>query len=239
MTICVRNGSRLMAQTTWTHARVRLFGGFVDTAPYFGGEIPRRPENPNFLGVNRRFQAERAKYWKFHVIETTTSISTKFCTTIETIKWSSWVVPMGAQQIQGGGRPPFWKKREIAISLQPFNRFWWNLAWWRTLAPYRGSTVKILFFLFLKIQDGGGRHHEKSQTLRYLRNCLTDLYEIWYGGAKWVSLTAQTVTDWMSKIQDGRQLPFWKPLNHHISATFWPILINFGKMMHVGPQRLA
>ena len=35
------------------------------------------------------------------------SISTKFCTTIETIKNSSWVVPIGAQQIQDGGRPPF------------------------------------------------------------------------------------------------------------------------------------
>jgi len=28
-------------------------------------------------------------------------------------------------------------------------------------------------------QDGGGRHLEKSQKLRYLRNGLTDLYEIW------------------------------------------------------------
>jgi len=71
----------------------------------------KSPENPNFWGVNRRFQAKRAKYWKFYVIETTASISTKFCTTIETIKWSSWVVPIGAQQIQDGGRPPLWKNR--------------------------------------------------------------------------------------------------------------------------------
>jgi len=28
---------------------------------------------------------------------------------------------------------------------------------------------------------------KKSQKLRYLRNGLTDLYEIWYDGAKWVS----------------------------------------------------
>ena len=49
------------------------FGGFVDIAPHFRGEIP---ENPNFWGVNRRFQAKRAKYWKFHVIETTASILT-------------------------------------------------------------------------------------------------------------------------------------------------------------------
>jgi len=36
------------------------FGGFVDIALHFlGGESP---ENPNFGGVNRRFQAKRAKY---------------------------------------------------------------------------------------------------------------------------------------------------------------------------------
>ena len=80
------------------------FGGFVDIAAHFGGEIP---ENPNFWGVNRRFQAKRAKYWKFHAIETTVSISTKFCTTIETTKKSPWVVPIGAQQIQDSGRTPF------------------------------------------------------------------------------------------------------------------------------------
>ena len=60
------------------------FGSFVDIAPHFRGEIPRKP------------QAKRAKYWKFHVIETNASISTKFCTTIETIKKSSWVVPIAA-----------------------------------------------------------------------------------------------------------------------------------------------
>jgi len=42
-------------------------------------------------------------------------------------------------------------------------------------------------FQFLKIKDGGGRHLEKSQTLRYIRNDLTNLYEIWYTDAKWVS----------------------------------------------------
>jgi len=66
--------------------------------------------NTNFCGVNRRFRAKRAKYLKFHAIETTASILTKFGVTIETTKWSSWVVPVGAQQSQDGGRPPFWKK---------------------------------------------------------------------------------------------------------------------------------
>jgi len=37
----------------------------------------------------------------------------------------------------------------------------------------------------LKIQDGGGRHLEKLQKSRYIRNGLTDLYEIWSADAKW------------------------------------------------------
>ena len=142
------------------------------------------PKTPILEGVNRRFQAKRAKYWKFHVIETTASIWNKLGITRETTKWSSWVVLVGAQQIQDGGRPPFSKKTLITISLRPFDRCWWNLAR-RTLAPGSGSTVKNVDFL--KIQDGGGRHLEKSQKLRYLRKGLTDLYESWYADAKWAS----------------------------------------------------
>jgi len=38
----------------------------------------------------------------------------------------------------------------------------------------------------LKIQNGGGRHLEKSQKSRYLRDGLTDLYKIWYADAECV-----------------------------------------------------
>jgi len=41
-------------------------------------------QNPNFGGMNRRFQAKLAKYCKFYIIETTALILTKFGTTIET-----------------------------------------------------------------------------------------------------------------------------------------------------------
>jgi len=73
------------------------FWGFVDIVPYFAGKIPPKPQfwGWGFGGMNRRFQAKRAKYCKFHVIETIAWILTKFGTTIETIKWSSWVVPIG------------------------------------------------------------------------------------------------------------------------------------------------
>jgi len=104
--------SRLMAQTTRSRAAMCLLGVSLTLLLILG---MKSPENPNFWGVNRRFPAKRAKYWKFHVIETTASISTKFRTMIETTKMSSRVVPVGAQQIQDGGRPPFWKK--------PLNRY--------------------------------------------------------------------------------------------------------------------
>ena len=60
----------MVAQTTWSRTKVRLLE-FVDIAL-------------NFWGLNRSFQAKRAKYWKCHIIETTASIPTKFCITIET-----------------------------------------------------------------------------------------------------------------------------------------------------------
>jgi len=80
------------------------FGGFVDIAPHFGCEMP---PNPNLWGVNRRFQAKRAKYLKFHVIETTASSLTKFGITIETIN-----------------RPPINPRWQTAVILKknPLNR---------------------------------------------------------------------------------------------------------------------
>ena len=122
--------SRFMAQTTRTRARMCLLGVSLTLLPILG---VKSPENLNFWGVNRRFQAKRAKYWKFHVIETTASISTKFCKTIETIKWSSRVVPIGAQQIQNGGRPPFSKTVKspyLCNRLTDFDEIWYSDAYW-------------------------------------------------------------------------------------------------------------
>jgi len=62
-----------------------------------------------------------------------------------------------------------------------FDEIWHDDARW-TLAA-----INRLNFEFLKIQDGGGRQLEKSQESRYLRNGLTDLYQVWCAGAKWVS----------------------------------------------------
>jgi len=47
-------------------------------------------KNPQFWGVNRRFQAKLAKSKNVHIIKTTASIPTKFCTVIKTTKCPSW-----------------------------------------------------------------------------------------------------------------------------------------------------
>ena len=61
-----------------------------------------------------------------------------------------------------------------------FDKIWYGDAHWPLTADLS------LNLEFLKIQNGGGRHLEKSQNSRHLRNGLTDLYEIWYADAKCV-----------------------------------------------------
>ena len=54
------------------------FGGFRWYCfPFWVWNPPPQKKN-NFGAVNRRFQGKRAKHWKFHIIETTASISIKF-----------------------------------------------------------------------------------------------------------------------------------------------------------------
>jgi len=158
--------SRLMAQTTRTRTRVCLLGVSLILLPHFGAEILSKPQ---FWGVNRRFQAKRAKYWKFHAIETTASILTKFGTTIDTTKWSSWVVPVGAKQIQDGGRP-------FDPILMKFGKV-------THTAPL--TAVRPLKFRIFENPRWRRPPSRKSQKSRYLHNGLTDLYEIWYANAKW------------------------------------------------------
>jgi len=81
-----------MAQTTRIRARMCLLAVSLILRPILG---VKAPENRNFGGVNGRFQAKRAKYLKFHLTDTAESILTKVDTTIETTKWSSWVVQIG------------------------------------------------------------------------------------------------------------------------------------------------
>jgi len=49
----------LMAQATWIRARMCPSGVSLTLLPILGVKYPK---NPNFWGVNGRFQAKRAKY---------------------------------------------------------------------------------------------------------------------------------------------------------------------------------
>ena len=55
---------------------------------------------------------------------------TKFCmmTNIRPLELAYQLFKNQFLKIRDGGRLPFWKTLN-AISLQPFNRFWWNLVW--------------------------------------------------------------------------------------------------------------
>jgi len=83
---------------------------------------------------------------------------------------------------------------------------WWNLAQWH-IGPHRGSFVKITIFFksnmataaMLKITKIAISPQQFDQSVRNLvRWCKMGL------------LTSQTLQNWISKIQDGGQLPFWK-----------------------------
>jgi len=87
----------------------------VDFCVCMGNEHSlKSPENPNFWGVNRRFQAKLAKYLKFHVIETTASISNQILHN-----------DRDHQEVVAGGpnrRPTNPRWRTAAILKKPLNR---------------------------------------------------------------------------------------------------------------------
>ena len=104
---------------------------------------------------------------------------------------------------------------------------WWNLARWRTLAPYSGLVVKILNFWKFKMAAAAIWNIRKiAISPQWFDRSLRNL----------VLLTAPTVKkNRISQIQDGGRPPFWKkPLNRHISATVWPIFIRLGIVTHIG-----
>ena len=78
---------------TWVVLDKGPLNGCVCVLPILG---VNSSENPNFCDVNRWLQAKRAKYCQFYVSETAAWILPTFCITIETIKCSSWVVPIDA-----------------------------------------------------------------------------------------------------------------------------------------------
>jgi len=57
---------------------------FVGIEAHLGDQIVKK----QFWGVNRHFPVKRAKYRNVNIIKTTASIITKFCTVIQTPKYS-------------------------------------------------------------------------------------------------------------------------------------------------------
>ena len=123
-------------------ARMCLFGSHCCHSPFRGSNPPKPP----FGGVNRLFQAQRAKYWNLHIMKTTASITTKFCTTLKTTTCSSWVVQIRSKQIQDGGPLPFRKKVKSQYVRKNFDWFWCNLARCRKLFPVGDRLLKLWIF---------------------------------------------------------------------------------------------
>jgi len=124
---------RSIRHMTPFHVRMFVLGVLLIYLPFYWAKCP---QNRTFGGMNKHFQAKHEiLYSKFHIIETTAWIPTKFCTQVKTTKYASWVVQKRGKQIQDGGPPPSWK-------LQPFDRFCWNFCC-NTLALLTLSAVKI------------------------------------------------------------------------------------------------
>ena len=160
--------------------------------------------------MNRNFQAKRAKYSNFCIFDKTNAIATKFCTVIKTTKFSLWVVPKFAPQIQNGGQPPFWKTFN-AISLQPFDWFWWNLVWWCILALQNWWKTKNWKISKSKMADGG---HLKNRKIALSQKLFG---QFWRNFAWWhIWILQKLPADQkikLLKVQDGGRPPFWKLLN--------------------------
>jgi len=98
------------------------------------------PENPNFGGVNMRFQAKLEKILKV-------SCYRNSCIDFDQILHNDGdhqvvvgVVPIGTQQIQDGGRPPFKKTVKspyLCNRLTDFDEIWHSDVYWTLQQMYR------------------------------------------------------------------------------------------------------
>jgi len=120
----------------------------------------RESKNPKnqFGGVNRCFQAKLAKSKNVHIIKTTASIPTTFCTVIQTTKCPSWVVPHTHYKSDGRHLEKS-KNSHISSAVWAISTKYGKLVQFDPLERPDRSKFEIS-----KIQDGGGRHFEKSKN---------------------------------------------------------------------------
>ena len=83
---------------------------------------------------------------------------------------------------------------------------------------------------FLITQCGIGRRKPSCQKPSSIRPVVLIQYQL---------ATDRRTDTRLQQIQRASIAPFWKQLNHHISATVWLILLKFGTVTHIGPlQRI-
>jgi len=170
-----------MAQTTRTRARMCLFWNFSHCSP-FRGLKPQKTILGAWIGV---FKPKSRNRKNVHIIKTTASIPTEFCTVIKTTKCPSWVVLTHAWQIQDGGRPPSLKNWKIAISQPRLERFWRSLAGWCSSTFLTVRPLKMWNFKNPRWRRPRSWKIEKSP---YLGRGLIDFVEIWHADAVRLSL---------------------------------------------------
>ena len=128
------------------------------------------------------------------------------CIRDRTTKWSSWVVTVGAQQIQDGGWPPFWKKSVkspyVCDRSTDFDEIWSDDARWTLAADQR--------FKFWIFENPRWRRPPSWEITKIA------IYPQWFDRSLWNLvcwckmglLTAPTVKKFefhKSKMADGRQ----------------------------------
>ena len=120
------------------------FWGFVVIAVYFG---VKSPENLIFGGRESAFSSQTGNMLKVACYR---NYYIDFNQILHNDRDHKVVVVGGPNRRP---RNPRWrtaailkKNRWIAISLQSFDRFWWDLVQWRILPPYSGRAVRISNF---------------------------------------------------------------------------------------------
>jgi len=126
----------------------------------------RNPRNHNFAGANWRFQTRCSKYLNNNIMETAQPIPARFCTTIKTTRYPSWVVQIRALQIQCSGRPPSCTSRYCDISASHCQTTVWpNFTYSGMVMHLDLSHLWSKNVQFLKIQDGGQRPFYSPNTV--------------------------------------------------------------------------
>ena len=180
-----------------------FWGNFSHCSPFRG----QKPPNPQFLGVNRRFEAKLAKSKNVHIIKTTTSIPTKFCTVIKTTKclrgWSSHM-HYKSKMADGRHLGKIEKSLYLSRGLTDFDEIW-HTDGVRPSWPFR--PLKISKFQKLRMAAAAILKNPKS---RYLDNCLTDRHKIWHGDEIRQLRCVPPLAIYNFKNPTWQRPPFWK-----------------------------